>query len=119
MALVGRLASLVEAANPSPLHNPNPELLGPKTAEVPEAEMLPSAKMDDLLDISPKAPPEVHQKIRELVSHYREAFRFDDCLGKPQVEIKIDVMPGAHPILLQMYGASSQKREMINAQIDK
>ena len=29
------------------------------------------------------------------------------------------MVPGAHPISLLMYGASSQKREVIDAQIDK
>ena len=82
-------------------------------------EMLPSARMDDLLDISPEAPPELHQKLRELVGHYQEAFRFDNLLGNPQVEVKIDIVPGTHPISQPMYRASSQKREIINSQINK
>src|SRR5258705_1733724 len=75
--------------------------------------------MDGLLDISPEAPLELHQNLRELVGHYQEAFGCDDCLGNPQVEVTIDVVLGTHPISQPMYGASSQKREIINTQIDK
>ena len=35
------------------------------------------------------------------------------------VEVKIDMVPCTHPISLPMYGASSQKREVIDAQINK
>ncbi len=118
-ALVDRLVNPVKTIKLTPLSDLDPELLGPKMVEVPETETLPSARMDDLLDISPEAPPELHWKLRELVGCYQEAFGFDNCLGNPQVEVKIDVVLGTHPISQPMYGASSQKREIINMQINK
>src|SRR5258707_3028713 len=96
--LEARLVNLVKTVKLTPLSDPDHELLGPKMVEVPETETLPSARMDSLLDISPEAPLELCQKLRELVSCYHEAFGFDDHLGKPQVGVKIDVVLGTHPI---------------------
>src|SRR5258707_12413911 len=86
--LEARLVNPVKTIKLTPLSDLDPELLGPKMVEVPETETLPSARMDDLLDISPEAPPELHWKLRELVGCYQEAFGFDNCLGNPQVEVK-------------------------------
>src|SRR5258708_9810585 len=93
-ALVDRLVNLVKTVKLTPLSDPDHKLLGPKMVEVPEMETLPSARMDKLLDISPKAPLELCWKLRELVGCYQEAFGFDDHLGNPQVEGNIDVMLG-------------------------
>src|SRR5258708_6120141 len=62
-ALVDKLVNPVETIKPTPLSDLSHELLGPKTVEVPETEMLPSPRMDDLLDISPEAPPELCWKL--------------------------------------------------------
>ena len=47
------------------------------------------------------------------------AFKFDNRLGNPPIEVRIDMVPRTHPISLPMYGALSQKREVIDTQIDK
>ena len=95
------------------------ELLGPKTVEVPKSEMLPSSNLTTFLDISPDAPPEIQHKVSKLIRKHQDAFGFNDRLGNPSVEVKVNTVPGTHPISLPMYGASSQKREVIDAQIDK
>ena len=95
------------------------ELIRPKTAEVPESEMLPSSNLATILDISPEAPPEIQRRVKELIRKHQGAFGFNNRLGNPTGEVKINTVPGTHPISLPMYGASSQKREVIDAQIDK
>ena len=88
-------------------------------AEVPESETVPSSNLTSFLDISLEAPPEIQSWIKELIKCHKDAFSFDDRLGNPPVEVQIDIIPGTHPISLPMYGASSQKRGVIDAQIDK
>src|SRR5260370_33706545 len=95
------------------------ELLGPKMAKVPKLETLPSSDLASFLDISSEAPPEIQSRIKELIKHHKDAFGFDNRLGNLLVEVQIDTIPGAHPISLPMYGASSQKRGVIDTQIDK
>src|SRR5260370_22131548 len=95
------------------------ELLGPKTAEVPESETVPSSNLTSFLDISLEVPLEIQSWIKELIECHKDAFSFDDRLGNPPIEVQIDTIPGTHPISLPMYGASSQKRGVIDAQIDK
>src|SRR5260370_36895467 len=87
------------------------ELLGPKTAEVPESETLPSSDLASFLDISLEAPPETQSRIKELIKSYKDAFGFDDWLGNMLIEVQIDTIPGAHPISLPLHGTSSQKKE--------
>src|SRR5260370_32895799 len=93
------------------------ELLGLKVAEVPESETLPSSDLASFLDISLEVPPEIESQIKELIKHHKDTFGFDDWLGNPPVEVWIDTILGAHPISLPMYGPSSQKRVVIDAQI--
>src|SRR5260370_29131703 len=83
--------------------------------------MLPSSDLATILDIdiSPEAPPEIQCRIKELIRKHQGTFGFDDRLGNPTGEVKINMVLGTHPISLPMYRASSQKREVIDAQIDK
>ena len=40
------------------------ELIGPKMAEVPESETLPSSNLATILDVSPEAPPEIQHRVK-------------------------------------------------------
>src|SRR5260370_37167056 len=91
------------------------ELIRPKTAEVPESEMLPSSDLATILDVSPEAPPEIQCRVKELIRKHQGAFSLNNRLGNPTGEVKINMVLGTHPISLPMYGASSQKREVIDA----
>src|SRR6266850_3209554 len=95
------------------------ELLGLKMAKVPESETIPSSDLASFLDISSEVPLEIQSQIKELIKCHKDTFGFDDWLGNPLVEVQIDTILGAHPISLPMYGASSQKRGVIDTQIDK
>ena len=57
--------------------------------------------------------------VEHLIVAMLDVFSFLDKQENPTVEVKINTVLGAHPISLPMYGASSQKREVIDAQIDK
>src|SRR6266478_1588444 len=85
------------------------ELLGPKAAEVPELETLPSSDLASFLDISSEVPPETQSWIKELIKSYKDAFGFDDQLGNMLIEVQIDTILGAHPISSPLHGTSSQK----------
>src|SRR5260370_17675060 len=52
------------------------ELLGPKAAEVPESETLPSSDLTSFLDISSEVPPETPSQIKQLIKNYKDAFSF-------------------------------------------
>src|SRR5260370_123066 len=69
------------------------ELLGPKTAEVPESETLPSSDLTSFLDISSEAPPETQSQIKELIKSYKDTFSFDNWLGNMLIEVQIDTIP--------------------------
>ena len=94
-------------------------MTGPKTTVVPDLETYPLSQLKSLIGISPEAPREIQLKIQKLVHHHQGAFRFDDWLGNPKTEVAINIVLGTHPISLPMYGASCEKREVINAQINK
>ena len=95
------------------------EVGGPKTAEVPVSETLPSSKLEELIDISPDAPEEIRFKTFELIHRHIDAFGFDDRIGKFPVKARIRTQEDVHPVSLPMYGASPAKREVIDAQMDK
>src|SRR5260370_29058508 len=119
VVLIGKLSQGWDKMESFPNKDEEDELLGPKTTEVPKSEMLPSSSLTSILDISPDAPPEIWCKVSELIEKHQGTFGFNDRLGNPAVEAKVDTVPGTHPISLPMYGASSQKREVIDVQIDK
>src|SRR5260370_34318853 len=58
------------------------ELIGPKTAEVPESETLPSSNLATILGVSPEAPPEIQCRVKELIRKHQGAFSFHNSLGK-------------------------------------
>src|SRR5260370_25030075 len=99
-----------EEASPAEQDREN-ELLGPKAAEVPESETLPSSDLASFLDISSEVPPETQSWIKELIKSYKDTFGFDDWLGNRLIEVQIDTVLGVHPISLPLYGTSSQKKE--------
>src|SRR5260370_3278058 len=119
VVLLDNLSQNGEKAEPFPDKDEEDELLGPKMAEVPESVTLPSSNLASVLDISPNAPPEIQHRISELIRKHQSAFSCDDRLGNPVVEVKINMEPGTHLISLPMYRASSQKREVIDTQINK
>src|SRR5260370_42361527 len=118
-AFIDKLSQDWGKTKPSLGQEEEEELIRPKTAEVPESEMLPSSDFATILDTSPEAPPEIQHRVKELIRKHQGAFSFDNRLGNPTGEVKIDRVLRTHPISLPMYGASSQKREVIDAQIDK
>ena len=117
--LIDKLSLDWEKMKPPLSQEEEDELLGPKMAEVPKSKMLPFPDLAARLDIPLEAPLEIQLRVKELIRKHQDAFSFLDKLGNPTVEVKINTVLGAHPISLPMYRTSSQKREVIDAQIDK
>src|SRR5260370_11205914 len=80
VVLIGKLSQGWEKMESFPNKDEEDKLLGPKTAEVPESEMLPSSSLTSILDISPDAPPKIQCKVSELIDKHQDAFVFDNRL---------------------------------------
>jgi hypothetical protein len=48
-----------------------------------------------------------------------KAFGFDDWLGQHELKIRIQTDPDQRPISVPMYGASPEKRRIIEEQVNK
>lgn len=95
-----------------------PDELGPKSAELPDLTIYPSAKMQELLDIG-DLPESLKPKAWEMLNRHVGAFGFDGRLGHYPSKVQIRTKEGLNPISLPMYGTSPAKRTIIDEQIDK
>src|SRR5260370_16015374 len=94
-AFVDKLSQDWGKTKPSLNQEEEEELIGSKMAEVPKSEMLPSSNLATILDVSPEAPPEIQCRVKDLIRKHQGAFGFNDRLGNPTWEVKIDTVPGA------------------------
>ncbi len=118
-ALIPKITDQNSLLESEPPRESEAETTGPKTAVVLELETHPISQLEILIDISPEAPPEIQLKVQNLERQHHKAFGFNDQLGNPDVKVAIDTLLGIHLISLPMYGASQEKREVIDTQINK
>lgn len=93
------------------------ELLGPKTAETPDATFYPSESLEDLLDVG-DLPPELRDRAFSMLRRRIRAFGFDGRLGHLEARARIRTKEGLQPIAVPMYGTSPAKRKVIDEQLD-
>jgi hypothetical protein len=74
--------------------------------------------MKDLLDVG-SLPEELKERARNMLERRIKAFGFDGRLGKLDAKAPIRVKEGVNPITVPMYSSSSQKRRVIEEQLDK
>lgn len=94
------------------------ENYSPKTAEMPDPTIYPSAKMEELLDVG-DLPPHLQEQAWTMLQSHVKAFGFDGRLGHFPGRAHIRTMDGQVPIALPMYGSSPEKCRIIETQIDK
>ena len=95
-----------------------PELYGPKTAEMADSTTYPSSKMKEFLDVG-SLPENLQEKAWEMLKKRQKAFGFDGRLGHHPSKVHIRTAEGQVPIAVPMYGSSPAKRVVINEQLDK
>lgn len=95
-----------------------PELYGPKTAEMADSTTYPSSKMKEFLDVG-SLPENLQEKAWEMLKKRQKAFSFDGRLGHHPSKVHIRTAEGQVPIAVPMYGSSPAKRVVINEQLDK
>ncbi|KAF9007294.1 hypothetical protein BDZ89DRAFT_965684, partial [Hymenopellis radicata] len=93
------------------------ESYGPKTAEVPDPTIYPSAQLRELIDIG-SVPESMKEEVWAMLERNIDAFGFDGRLGHVETKAKIKTSPDQNPISAPMYNASPAKRAVIDAQLD-
>ncbi|KAJ3473690.1 hypothetical protein NLI96_g12874 [Meripilus lineatus] len=90
---------------------------GPKTAAVPEPDMVPSKELEEILDVG-DLPDELKPRVWEMLRRRIGAFGFDGRLGHLDTKCRIRTKDNVEPIAVPMYGSSPAKREVIEKQLN-
>jgi hypothetical protein len=103
---------------PEPTAMRDEEDYGPKTSELPDNTVYPSAKLEELLDVG-DLPEHLRAKAWDMLRRRQRAFGFDDRLGKHPTRVHVRTAEGQVPISVPMYGSSPEKRRVIEEQVKK
>ncbi|EJD33878.1 hypothetical protein AURDEDRAFT_76607, partial [Auricularia subglabra TFB-10046 SS5] len=76
------------------------------------------ANLEKLLDLAEDLPDNVREKALELLRRHAGAFGFDGRLGQLSVNAHIRTKDGVEPIALPMHGASPEKKQVIEEQLE-
>jgi hypothetical protein len=91
---------------------------GPKTAETPELEPVPSSRLLQEIKFNPQLTPEERSALEKVVLNHEKAFGLDGRLGDYPAQVEIRLRPGEKPVSMRPYDASPMKREIIDKQLD-
>ncbi|QRW17991.1 Retrovirus-related Pol polyprotein from transposon [Rhizoctonia solani] len=92
---------------------------GPKTAEVPDPEPVPSDRFLQEVNFSEHLTPNQRAKLEKVLRKYELAFGLDGRLGTHNTQLEIRLRPGTKEISITPYHASPAKREVIDKQIEE
>jgi hypothetical protein len=93
---------------------------GPKLAEVPDSEDIPTRELLSSLDFNPKLSTTQRETLERIVYKNRKAFSLDGRIGEySDIKYAIKLTDEAVPISMPPYHASPEKRADIDKQIDK
>src|SRR5260221_2620639 len=93
---------------------------GPKTAEIPDFALIPKEDLIKALDINPRLDSQQKKKVQDVLIRNHLAFSLDGRIGKyEEIQYEIRLTPDATPVSLPPYHASPEKRQAIDAQLDK
>jgi len=94
-----------------------PEEYGPKTVAMPDPTIYPSSQLEDLIDVG-SLLDYLKERAWGMLRKWIKAFGFDGRLGNLPAKVHIRMVDGQVPISVPMYNSSSEKRAIINEQID-
>lgn len=97
--------------NEPPLEN------GPKTAETPE-DPITSAELFKEIDISRELSEGEVVRLKEILWSNKEVFGLNGQLGNYPGEVEVPMVDGTKPISIPPFGASPEKRQVIDKQMD-
>ncbi|QRW26688.1 Retrovirus-related Pol polyprotein from transposon [Rhizoctonia solani] len=92
---------------------------GPKAAEVPDPEPVPSDRFLQEVNFSEHLTPNQRAKLEKVLHKHELAFGLDGRLGTHNTQLEIRLRPGTKEISLTPYHASPAKREVIDKQIEE
>jgi hypothetical protein len=93
------------------------EATGPKTAELPSTEVIPSEHLIQEIDFSDSLNSKQRKELEKVVLKHEQAFGLNGCLGLHDTEVEINLSEGTKEICLAPYSASPAKREVIEKQL--
>lgn len=91
---------------------------GPKTAETPDSQPVPSSKLLDEVHFNPQLTLQQKEALATIVLKRNKAFGLDGRLGEYPSHVEIKLKPGSEPVSMKPYNASPLKREIIDKQLD-
>ena len=93
---------------------------GPKLAEIPDYEEVPTKELLSSLDFNPKLSDSQKKALEQVIFKNRKAFSLDGQIGEySDIKYSIKLTENAVPISMPPYHASPEKRQDIDKQIDK
>ena len=93
---------------------------GPKLAEVPDPQEIPSQELLSSLNFNPKLSATQRIKLEQVIKRNSKAFSLDGRIGDySDIKYKINLKEGVEPVSMPPYHASPEKRKDIDKQIDK
>ncbi|THH30850.1 hypothetical protein EUX98_g3348 [Antrodiella citrinella] len=99
-------------------HTAEPELWGPKTAEVADSSVYLSKDLEKILDVG-DLPEHLREEAFAMLKRRIKAFGFDGRLGHLETRCNIRTKEGTQPIAVPMYASSPAKRQVIEEQLEK
>ncbi|KLO04747.1 hypothetical protein SCHPADRAFT_813623, partial [Schizopora paradoxa] len=86
---------------------------GPKTAEAPDPDPIPSSQLLSEVHFSPDLSPEQRTKLEAVVSKHPDAFSLDGRLGHYDSQVKVPLQPDSKPVSQPPFPSSPEKRGII------
>jgi hypothetical protein len=100
-------------------HEHLPEVQGgPKTAETPDLNVIPSTRLLEEIEFNPQLGKEERSALEKVVTKHQKAFGLDGRLGDYPAQVEIRLKPGEKPVSMRPYDASPMKREIIDKQLN-
>ena len=91
---------------------------GPKTAEVPDPDPIPTSELLSQVNFSPDLTEDQRKALEEVVLKNKDAFGLDGRLGHYDAKVQIPLRENAKEVSLPPFPVSPEKRAAIDKQMD-
>ena len=92
---------------------------GPKTAELPDPDIIPSEQLLDEINFSDQLTSEQCKCLENVILKHELAFGLEGRLGNHDAKVQIKLKPSTKEISLAPYSALPAKKEVIDKQLDE